>query len=81
MATYTEGDIENALADLTRGVSVAAAANRHGVPRSTLRGRISGAQSHRYAHDNDQRLSAVQEDQLEQWILRQEALGYAPTHA
>ena len=28
-----------------------------------------------------QRLSTVQEERLKRWILRQEALGYAPTHA
>ena len=81
MATYTEGDVQNALSDLRNGVSVATAATRHGIPRGTLRGRLNGRQPHRHAHDNSQRLSAVQEERLSLWILRQEALGYAPTHA
>jgi hypothetical protein len=81
MATYTEGDVQNALTDLGNGVALATAATRHGVPRNTLRGRHNGAQSHRQAHCDEQRLSAVQEEHLELWILRQEALGYAPTHA
>ena len=81
MATYTEDDVQNALTDHRNGVAVAAAATRHGVPRSTLRGRLDGAQSQQHAHDGEQRLSAVQEERLELWILRQEALGYAPTHA
>ena len=41
----------------------------------------NGAQPHRYAYSDEQRLSAIQEEQLESWVLRQEALGYAPTHA
>ena len=65
MATYTEDDVQNALADHRNGAAIAAAATRHGVPRSTLRGRLNGAQSHRHAHDGEQRLSAVQEEHLE----------------
>ena len=81
MATYIEGDVQNALSDLRNGVALATAATRHGIPRNTLRGRLNGRQPPRHAHDNDQRLTAVQEEHLELWILRQEALGYAPTHA
>ena len=80
MITYTEGDIENALVDLEQGLALAAAATRHGVPRNTLWGRRNGAQLHRYAHSDQQRLLAIQEDKLEQWILRQEALDYVSTH-
>ena len=81
MTTYTEDDVQNALTDLQQGVALATAATRHGVPRNTLRGRLNGAQPYRYAHSDEQRLSAIQEEQLESWVLRQEALGYAPTHA
>ena len=81
MATYTEGDVQNALTDHRNGVDLATAATRHGVPRNTLRGRLNGAQPQRDAHRDEQRLTVVQEDHLELWILRQEALGYAPTHA
>jgi hypothetical protein len=81
MATYTEDDVQNALTDLNNGFALATAATRNGVPRNTLRGRLNGAQSHRHAHCDEQRLTAVQEEHLELWILRQEALGYAPTHA
>ena len=45
-----------------------------------MRGRLDGAQSCQDAHETEQRLSVVQEERLERWILRQEALGYAPTH-
>ena len=81
MATYTENDVQNALADVQNGGAVATASDRHGVPRTTLRDRLNGARSCRHAHEDEQRLSTVQEERLERWILQQEALGYAPTHA
>ena len=81
MAIYTENDVQNALANVRNGVALATTATRNGVPRNTLRGRLGGAQSYRYAYEDEQRLSTVQEQNLERWILRQEALGYAPTHA
>ena len=80
MATYTEDDIQNALADHENGVALSTASTRHGVPRNTLRGRLNGAQPHQQAHCDEQRLTAVQEEHLKLWILQQEALGYAPTH-
>ena len=43
MSTYTEDDVQNALADLKNGVPLATAAARHGVPRGTLIGRRDGA--------------------------------------
>ena len=49
--------------------------------RGTLRGRLNSAQPHQYAHSDQQRPTVIQEEHLEQWMLRQEALGYAPTHA
>jgi hypothetical protein len=81
MAQYTEADIENALADVASGVPTATAAARHGIPRATLYGRISGSQHHKSAHANVQRLSIAQEEHLARWILWQESLNYAPTHA
>ena len=65
MATYIEDDVQNALIDHRNGVAIAAATTRNRVPRSTLRDRLNGAQSHRYAHDGAQRLSAIQEERLE----------------
>jgi hypothetical protein len=80
MARYTEKDVENALRDIESGVAVRHATRRHGVPRGTLRDRLNGAQPHQLAHSDQLRLSTPQEEHLKQWILRQEALGYAPTH-
>ena len=71
MAEYTEADIQNALADIANGIPATTAAKKHGVPRTTLYGRISGSQHHKTAHFNMQRLSLVQEDHLATWILRQ----------
>jgi hypothetical protein len=81
MREYTEQGLQNAIVDVRNGVAVRTAATRHGVPRGTLRARLNGAQPQRTAHDDQQRLTANQEEHLKQWILRQEALGYAPTHA
>jgi helix-turn-helix, Psq domain len=74
MTSYTEDDVRNALVDVENGTVVATAAIRHGIPRTTLRHRLRGTQTAREAHKDQQRLSAIQEEQLEQWILRQEAL-------
>jgi Tc5 transposase DNA-binding domain/helix-turn-helix, Psq domain len=81
MDRYTEADIQNALADIANGVPTKTAAKTHGVPRTTLRDRISGSQNHRSAYSNMQRLSPEQEDHLAAWILQQESFNYAPTHA
>ena len=81
MPSYTEDDVKLAVLNLANGDAMATAATRHGVPRTTLRDRQSGAQPIQLAHEDQQRLSATQEDQLERWIITQEALGYAPTHA
>ena len=61
MAIYTENDVQNALADVRNGVALATVATRNGVPRNTLCGRLGGVQSCRYAHEDEKRLSTVQE--------------------
>ena len=81
MAAYTENDMRNALTDVYNGGAIATAATHHGVPRTTLRDRLKGARSCRNAHNDEQRLSTIQEERLKRWILRQEALSYALTHA
>jgi transposase len=78
---YTKQDLRNAIVDVRNEVAVRAAATRYGVPRGTLRARLNGAQPQRTANNNQQQLTANQEEHLKQWILRQEALGYAPTNA
>jgi hypothetical protein len=70
MAQYTEADMQNALVDIRNGVAKATAAARHGIPRTTLRNRVSGSQHHKTAHSNMQRLSTEQEKRLANWILQ-----------
>ena len=43
MATYTEDDVQNALADLENKVALATAATRYRVLRNTLRSRLNSA--------------------------------------
>ena len=59
MATYTENGVQNALADFRNRGALATAATRHGVLRTTLRGRLNGAQSCRDIYDDKQRLSII----------------------
>jgi hypothetical protein len=73
--------MQNALADVRNGVAKGTAAMRHGIPRTTLRNRVSRSQHHKTAHSNMQRLSPEQEKHLANWVLRQEVLNYAPTYA
>lgn len=78
---WAEEDVQRALNAITNGMSIQKAGREYGVPRSTLQDRIKGALSKQEAHEHEQRLSQVQEDHLAQWVLVQEALGLAPTHA
>jgi hypothetical protein len=52
-----------------------------GVPHSTLRHRINGHIPRQEAHMPQQRLSAVREERLTEWVLGRESLGLGPTHA
>jgi len=78
--SYTEDDIQRALAEVAKGRSVRKACLDWGVPRGTLQDRIKGRVSLKEAHEPFQRLSPVQEQRLTDWILVQEALGRSPTH-
>ncbi|KAM5529592.1 transposase [Fusarium oxysporum f. sp. phaseoli] len=57
------------------------AAQRHVVPRSTLVDRLNGRRAVNEQIHPRRRLSKSQEDRLAFWILRQESLGYAPSHS
>ncbi|OAG20172.1 hypothetical protein CC77DRAFT_1070829 [Alternaria alternata] len=61
-----EQAIQLAIRDLESGVytSQRAAAAAWGIPRSSLRARLAGRLPHAIAHQNQQRLSSVQEDFL-----------------
>jgi len=60
-ASYTEEDVQRALADIANGKSVRKAWLDWGVPRSTLQDRINGGISRSEAHAPSQRLSPIQE--------------------
>ena len=81
MAKYTENDLQNALADIRKGMAAAKAAKLWSVPRSTLRTRMRGAEPIKVAMTPSQRLSPIQEEHLAQWIRIQGTVGYPPTHA
>ena len=56
------------------------AAQQWGVPRSTLRRRLLDEKTKKDFDSERQKLSTATETNVAQWIIRQEALGYAPTH-
>ncbi|KAF4950245.1 hypothetical protein FSARC_13262 [Fusarium sarcochroum] len=79
---YTEDDVAEAILDVTdNGFSPPQAAHRRGVPRRTLIDRLHGRGAVKEQIHPHRRLSKRQEDRLAFWILRQESLGYAPSHS
>ena len=58
--------------------SVAAAAEAHEVPESTLRARVKGRKSRAEAKEKMQLLAKAEEDTLVQWILDVSKAGYPP---
>jgi hypothetical protein len=79
---YTEDDVAEAILDITdRGLSPTEAAQKRGVPRSTIYRRLSGQASRNERIHAQQRISKSQEETLLRWVLRQESLGYAPSHS
>jgi hypothetical protein len=79
---YTEDDMAEAILDITdHGLSPPQAAQRRGVPRTTLIDRLNGRGAAEDQIQPRRRLSKNQEDRLAFWILRQESLGYAPSHS
>jgi hypothetical protein len=79
---YTEEDMAEAILDVTdNGFSPPQAAQRRGVPRSTLIDRLNGRGAVKEQVHPYRRLSKSQEDRLAFWILRQQSLGYAPSHS
>jgi hypothetical protein len=80
--SYTEEDIIQAMLDVTdNGLSQDQAAQKNGVPQTTLSDRLRSLPSRSEVTQPAQLLSKSQESRLVTWILRQEALGYAPSHS
>jgi Psq-like protein/Tc5 transposase-like DNA-binding protein len=79
---YTEDSLTNAILDITNlHISVRQAAQKWGVPRSTVSSRLKGQTALADQDQPNQLLSRNQEAKLAAWILRQESLGYAPSHS
>ena len=81
MPKYTESDIENGIEFVLAGRSLRYAAEASGVPRQTISNRILGRQTKSQTNESRQKLSSGLEKKVVDWILLQERLGYAPTHA
>ncbi|OBS15332.1 hypothetical protein FPOA_28513 [Fusarium poae] len=79
---YTEDNVIEAILDVTdNGLSQNKAGQKHGVPQPTLSGRLRGVPPKPEVTHPAQLLPKSQESSLVAWILRQEALGYAPSHS
>lgn len=64
---------------IDNGISKRESAQIHGVPHTTLAGRMNGIASKSEALHPAQRLSNAEENIVVNWIVKQESLGYAPT--
>ncbi|KAI1325482.1 hypothetical protein F5Y16DRAFT_377745 [Xylariaceae sp. FL0255] len=74
--------MDGAMADVNSGrLGIKKAAQKWGVPKSTLADRLKNRPTFTNQQQPAQRLSKAQEDGLVEWILRQEALGYPVTHS
>ncbi|KAF6525446.1 hypothetical protein HZS61_011241 [Fusarium oxysporum f. sp. conglutinans] len=79
---YTEDEVAEAMLDVTdNGLSQNKSAQKREIPRSTLGDRLRGLPSRPEVTQPAQLLSKPEESRLVAWILRQEALGYAPSHS
>src|SRR3569833_3406362 len=78
---YEEEDVVNALYDIFENRRLQREASRiYGEPQSTLSRRLKGSESLQSCNHSDWLISKLQEDRLVVWILRQESLGYSPSH-
>ena len=75
-----EESIILALAAIENGTSERKAAKEYGVPHSTLQDGHSGGSTAHSGHHHQQRLFPDQDTCLCDWIIDQEACGYAPSH-
>src|SRR5262249_6655763 len=80
MPKYSESQLQFAIDEAITTGNVKSSAAKWDIPRSTLQGRLSGAESRSEAQAYNQRLSPVQEKHLADWALTQRALGLPPTH-
>jgi 4-hydroxybenzoate polyprenyltransferase len=80
-STYPQSVLSQALLAVANGQSVKKASADWGIPRSTLRSRLKGSETHQISTQGLQRLTTDEENNLVGWVLTQEAIGNPPTHA
>jgi hypothetical protein len=80
MPEWTEESMQSALLAVQNGLAPAAASKQYGIPRSTPRGRLSGANTLEQTAADRQMLLPVQEADLATWVKIQELLGQTPSH-
>ena len=72
----------NALFDITNnGFSQYCTAEKYDIPQQSISDRLNGQTALADQIQPHQRLTKNQEAKLVSWILRQESLGYAPSHS
>lgn len=76
---YTEVEVYDALVAVADRMPMRRASKTFHIPRSTLRSRLAGKQSHRDAADPQRTLSDNQEDRLADFLMNQASLGHALT--
>jgi hypothetical protein len=78
MGKTKERDLQEAINLVENGEFQSRAARGFGVVASTISRRRKGSQPHSRAHEGDQILSNLQEQELTEWILHEERCGRAP---
>lgn len=81
MPSYNDAARIAAVNAVRNGQSQLSAARDYGVPRSTIRRHLRGAETCKTAHEFQQRLLSIQEEALVNWALIQGSIGLPPTHA
>ncbi|KAL6408629.1 transposase-like protein [Ilyonectria robusta] len=81
MPNYTQNDLQLAIQEVAEGTLIRKAANHHNIPYTTLYSRINGRETRHKAYQWQQRLSTYQETELCNWLILQDKLGMAMTHA
>ena len=77
---WTETDMRTACEEVAVRGRLKYVATKYRIPPLTLRGRLRGRLPHVVAHQDTQRLSMIQEDDLAAWVLFQASIGEPPTY-
>lgn len=76
LKNYTQESIRSALEDCDRGLSVAASAKKHGVPRITLLYKINGKYPRTSKMGPESYLNKEEEEILSNWIINTAKAGF-----